>query len=78
MIIADFRRAKSAHSLHRPRQCFSRIWLLFVSGFSFLTSWIFTLLFRYSHRIVEAQKALCARYRCSESVCPTGALQAGL
>jgi hypothetical protein len=58
--IADFRGAKSAHILHRNLQCFSRILLLFVSGFSFLTSWIVTPLFRYSHRIVEAQKALCA------------------
>jgi hypothetical protein len=59
-LIADFRGAKSAHILHRNLQCFSRILLLFVSGFSFLTSWIVTPLFRYSHRIVEAQKALCA------------------
>src|SRR5262245_21435432 len=57
---ADFRGAKSAHILHRNLQCFSRILLLFVSGFSFLTSWIVTPLFRYSHRIVEAQKALGA------------------
>jgi hypothetical protein len=38
----------------------SRILLLFVSGFSFLTSWIGPPLFRYSHRIVEAQKGLAA------------------
>ena len=31
---ADFRRAKSAHILHRNPQCFSRILFLFVSGFS--------------------------------------------
>jgi hypothetical protein len=52
---ADFRRAKSAHILHRHPQCFSRILLLFVSGFSSLLSWIVMLLFRYSSRIVETQ-----------------------
>jgi hypothetical protein len=60
VIYADFRGAKSAHIRYPKPQCFSRILLRFVSGFSFLTSWIVTLLFRYSHRIVEAQKALCA------------------
>jgi len=40
---ADFRGAKSAHILHRNPQRFSRILLLFVSEFSFLTSWIVTL-----------------------------------
>src|SRR5215470_5621783 len=39
---ADFRGAKSAHVLHRNPQRFSRILLLFVSEFSFLTSWIVT------------------------------------
>jgi len=77
-LIADFRGAKSAHIFHHNPQCFSRILLLFVSGFSFLLSWIVTLLFQYSHHIVEAQNALCAWYRCSGSVWPTGALRAGV
>jgi putative transposase len=43
MLNADFRGAKSAHILHRNPQCFSRILLLFVRGFSFLMRWIITL-----------------------------------